>query len=219
MSSGRVFKEVSDAAGLVRTGPRELRRSECRRLLEWSGRRSAALVKGELQPGERVLWAGRSRPPWQGPGLGSFLVGAIALICLGFGAVNLAYAFGRPRFHPDEGSFVVGSISCMIGSFFALGLIASTLNLRAVRRQSASVCYAVTEQRVIVWAPEAKLNSVRVHTIPRDKSAISCGSSVPMAPEISSFPAPVRTAIITFVRRVSGTYPRSDGSSRLFVRT
>ena len=58
-----------------------------------------ALVKGELQPGERVLWAGRSRPPWQGPGLGSFLVGAIALICLGFGAVNLAYAFGRPRFH------------------------------------------------------------------------------------------------------------------------
>ena len=67
---------------------------------------------------------------------------------------------------PDEGSFVVGSISCMIGSFFSLGLVGSTLNRRAGQRRSASVCYAVTERRVIIWAPEAKLDSVRVHTIP-----------------------------------------------------
>ena len=63
-----------------------------------------ARVKSELEPGERVLWAGRSFPPRTPPGPGYYLVGAAALALLVFGAINFAHALGHPRGITDDGS-------------------------------------------------------------------------------------------------------------------
>jgi hypothetical protein len=125
-----------------------------------------ARVKGELEPGERVLWAGRSFPPRTPPGLANYLVGAAALALLLFGAMNYAHALGHPRGVTDDGSVALGSTFCVIGTLLALGVIGSLSNRRSQRSRNAGVCYAVTDRRIIIWAPEEDPDGVRVSTMP-----------------------------------------------------
>jgi hypothetical protein len=125
-----------------------------------------ARVKSELEPGERVLWAGRSFPPLKRPGLANYLVGAAAMALLIFGAINLAHAIGHPRGFTDDGSIALGSTFCVIGTLLTLGVIGSRYSRRKERIRDAGVCYAVTDRRIIIWAPEEDPDGVRVSTMP-----------------------------------------------------
>ena len=125
-----------------------------------------ARIKGELEPGERVLWAGWSSPPLAPPGLGSYFVGAVSLVLLVFGAISCAHAVGRPMALPDENSMALGIVLCIVGILFSSGLIASFLARRNARRRGAGVSYAVTDRRVIIWTPEPNSDGIRILTMP-----------------------------------------------------
>jgi hypothetical protein len=124
-----------------------------------------ARIKGELEPGERVLWAGWSSPPLAPPGLGSYFVGAVSLVLLVFGAISCAHAVGRPRALPDENSMALGIVLCIVGILFSSGLIASFFVRRNARRRGAGVSYAVTDRRVIIWTPEPNSDGIRILTM------------------------------------------------------
>jgi hypothetical protein len=61
-----------------------------------------ARVKVELEPGERLLWAGRSDPPSERFGWGYFVFGAIAAFFFLLGSVATADAFGHYDFPSTE---------------------------------------------------------------------------------------------------------------------
>ena len=44
----------------------------------------------------------------------------------------------------------------------SLGLIGTLYNRRTERTRNASVCYAVTDRRVIIWAPEENSDGIRI---------------------------------------------------------
>jgi hypothetical protein len=126
-----------------------------------------ARIKGELEPGERVLWAGWSSPPLAPPGLGSYFVGAVSLVLLVFGAISCAHAVGRPMALPDEkNSMALGIVLCIVGILSSSGLIASFFVRRNARRRGAGVSYAVTDRRVIIWTPEPNSDGIRILTMP-----------------------------------------------------
>jgi len=124
-----------------------------------------ALVKGELDPGERLLWAARSDPPFEPIGAGFYVCTAIALLCLGVG-VALVAPRGNRQF-VDDGSITAGLVFLGIGGLFVIGLIAAWNNRRTERRRFSSVCNAITERRAIIWTPEPKGGAIRVQTVAR----------------------------------------------------
>jgi hypothetical protein len=125
-----------------------------------------ARIKGELKPGERVLWSGWSSPPLAPPGLGSYFVGAVSLVLLVFGAISCAHAVGRPRALPDENSMAIGIMLCIVGILFSSGLIAIFFARRYARRRDAGVSYAVTDRRIMIWTPEPNSDGIRILTMP-----------------------------------------------------
>jgi len=124
-----------------------------------------ARLKGELEPGERLLWAARSDPPFEPPSAGFLVSIAIALVCL---AVGVAIAAPRENRHAvNDSTMTAGLVFLGIGCLFVIGLIAAWRNRWSERRRLSNVCYAITNRRAIVWAPEPKGDAIRVHTVPR----------------------------------------------------
>src|SRR5262249_38111590 len=126
-------------------------------------------VKGELEPGERLLWAGRSAPPPAPLGQGYFIAGFVALLLLGVGVLIIAYAMGDHfRAHANRESPVpFGIILCGLGCATILGTIGIWFSNRAERRRQACVWYAVTDRRAILWTPERGSDAVRVQSVRR----------------------------------------------------
>lgn len=125
-----------------------------------------ARVKGELEPGERLLWAGRSMPPAARFSVAYFAWFAVAMIFLGFGLFGIIHALSapRPRFNNDDPSMAMGTALSVIGGIILTCTIASAVAKRLQAARETGICYAVTDRRAISWEPEDKGDAVRVQS-------------------------------------------------------
>jgi len=129
-----------------------------------------ARVKSELEPGERLLWAARSDPPVQRVGAGFYVCSAIALLLIGvsLGFSVLGYTDAQGHDHVGDQSAMMGALMYLgYGCVFVIGLILVWRSRLRERLRKASTCYAVTDRRAIVWAPEAKGDAIRVQALAR----------------------------------------------------
>ena len=125
-----------------------------------------ARVKSELEPGERLLWAARSEPPAVRFGFGFYALGVIAAVLLILGAIGMLRALDSGR-SSDGSEVVAGMIFAGISSVIIIGLIGNRVSRVDQWSRAASVCYAITDRRAIIWTPVPKSNAVRIQTIPR----------------------------------------------------
>ncbi len=128
----------------------------------------AALVKPELVPGERLIWASRSSPrPRDRTATrlqsGLIVVGS-GVVCATFIAVFVG-AIGE-RFYQAAGAFiVVGMIACGL-RFVPRMREVGALAAEALRGSpSVETTYAITDRRAILWRPGAG-TGVEVHSYP-----------------------------------------------------
>jgi len=129
-----------------------------------------ARVKCELEPGERLLWAARSDPPIEPVGWGFYLCSAIALLFLGvsLGTSVLGYTDAQGHDHVgDHSAMMLGLMYFGYGCVFVIGLVLFWRSRLRERRRKANGCCAVTDRRVIVWAPETKGDAIRVQALAR----------------------------------------------------
>ena len=120
-------------------------------------------VKGELEPGERLIWAERSNPPLEPMGTGFYVLAAIAAILMVLGTIGMT----RQTRRADDSAFAFGLIAWAIAALIVIGLPANVVSRFKKRRRDAAVCYAITDRRGIIWTPEAKGDAVRIRSFPR----------------------------------------------------
>lgn len=129
------------------------------------------LIKPELKPGERLLWASRSdrpSPTEVGRAKPSGWMAGLAL-----GVVGLAFfAFGVAvsRFTRSQASDFFAAIGIALGLFSAVILSCTTVGAvwRTWARSRSSVrMYALTDARALIWDPMPRSSAVVVHTFPK----------------------------------------------------
>ncbi len=110
-----------------------------------------ALFKTELEPGERLLWAGESGRRVSSEGIG--WVGALVwfLGCLAVCVVCTTVLFSIPRFQSNEGPVVfLGFVFGIVAFLILVGMIASALSKIGSRSDRArDSVYALTDRRAI----------------------------------------------------------------------
>ncbi len=128
------------------------------------------LVKPELQPGERLLWASfaQAKPP---AGLRS-PIRALVVMITGFGLAAGAFftIFGpyRPKFLGVENLLIgTGVIACLVGIISAIVAFFAWTERWWEHDRFASNTYALTDRRAIIWIPQQNSKAVEVHTFPR----------------------------------------------------
>jgi len=129
-----------------------------------------ALVKPELLPGERLIWAAKSRPnrsglwveavkamPWI---VGSLLIGVLALA-----AFNGEFG---PRLLKIEGFLaVLGIFSGVVFVISAIAMISLVMSAISQARQDRDATYALTDRRAIIWRPNIETKGIEVHSFSR----------------------------------------------------
>ncbi|CAN5869946.1 hypothetical protein BH23PLA1_BH23PLA1_02110 [soil metagenome] len=127
-------------------------------------------IKSELVPGERLLWAARSRPrPFRFGGHRTWSAVAAGIIGLGVFFLSIGFQFLDGPF-PDSDELVgLGIFLVFIGALVALVVIASLVSTRAARCRDANTFYAVTDRRAIIWRPLPKAHALEIHTIERGR--------------------------------------------------
>ncbi|MFI5460066.1 MAG: hypothetical protein ACHRXM_32000 [Isosphaerales bacterium] len=129
-----------------------------------------ARVKSELEPGERLLWAARSDPPIQPVGAGFYACSAITLLLIGvaLGFSVLGYTDAQGHDHVgDQSAISVGLTFLGWSCVFVIGLVLVWRSRVREHRRKANVCYAITDRRAIIWAPEPKGDAIRVQAVAR----------------------------------------------------
>jgi hypothetical protein len=123
-----------------------------------------ALVKRELEPGERLLWAAESTMPPFPLGAG-YLVGAsIAIALLAMGTA-LLYAWWQAL---GKNEHLGGSMSCLaFGAILTACLVANARGRLKERRRKGEALSAITDRRAIVWLPEPTGDAIRIQTLAR----------------------------------------------------
>lgn len=146
-----------------------------------------ALVKPELAPDERLIWASKAVPRVKGARGGTYpgatyvtqpvaqpwYVAAIAFICLIAGIVCLAAGFGSFGVlfeRKNEGlPFMFGVLGVFGGCIAGLSAINQWANRRKRLDHTARSLYALTDRRAICWVPHRDSEAVEVHSVRRGK--------------------------------------------------
>jgi hypothetical protein len=126
-----------------------------------------ARVKGELEPGERLLWAARSLGEPFALGTAFLIVAGVAVVLLAIATWLIAFPSAWGHFDADRATkgFVCGAF----GLVLTLGLLANLFSRRVARSRMTRVCYALTDRRAIIWVPEPRSDATRVYTILRGR--------------------------------------------------
>ena len=128
------------------------------------------LVKPELQPGERLLWASRalagspSTIAMPTTGLWIWFLG-IASVGVGCFAV-LPRSADRPSQSPDILIGIIGVLSVIAAILMAVGFVSNLVGQWSDRWKVAGQSYALTDRRAMIWVPQAR-GAVSVHTFQR----------------------------------------------------
>ena len=125
----------------------------------------AGLVKEELEPGERLLWAGRPLARRNGlprsAVIGWLIVGVATAVV--FGLIRMV----RMGSDPGEPFGVLVVVAVVTAFIVCIGLAVGIHRRRAERGTRENTLYALTDRRAIIWVPALAKGSVAVHTIPR----------------------------------------------------
>ncbi len=130
----------------------------------------AGLVKPELQPGERLLWAGAEgdRPS----GIARTPASALLWIVTSFGLSSATFYAelgplrGRfPRF--DGLLFLVGVVSGLVGVVTSLVWLGAHVDRWTGRHRALRRTYALTDRRAIIWVPRRTSTAVEVFAFHR----------------------------------------------------
>jgi hypothetical protein len=123
-------------------------------------------VKGELQPGERLLWTSRSLPRGTSPGLGTIITSVVTVGLFFHALASLCMTVRDPlgQFGPFIGTGIVSAISCVA---LSLWLLAGWHYRHSERRRASETLYALTDRRAIIWRPSNLKGGVESHAIPR----------------------------------------------------
>jgi hypothetical protein len=126
-----------------------------------------ARVKAELDPGERLLWAGRPSSARLGgstPTSAKVAVGALAV------ATTDVLVVATTPLSRNDVVFTVGLflglVALIVGLFAALGTIAEFTRRAKKKKKRAATVYALTDRRALFWTPVGE-GSVAVHSVPR----------------------------------------------------
>jgi hypothetical protein len=123
-----------------------------------------ALLKRELGPGERLLWAAESTMPPFPLGAG-YLVGASIAIAPSAMGINLLYAYWQPLGKIEH---LTGSMCWLaFGAILTACLVANARGRLKERRRKGEALSAITDRRAIVWLPEPTGDAIRIQTLAR----------------------------------------------------
>lgn len=136
------------------------------------------LIKPELAPGERLLWAARSRARSPFGDRAPLMVGClwtagfflVCVVCL----VPVITLTPLPQKQNLDGILgLVGVLSGAIGLFVLIGTVSVLIRKGIERQQLASRVYALTDRRAIIWCPQGGSTGVKVHTLSRGSISAS----------------------------------------------
>jgi hypothetical protein len=126
------------------------------------------LVKPELQPGERLLWASRAGAPsmevWPSKvaWIWFFGLASVAVSCLA------SMPAGANRLEgPGSGLAVVGLFAGLIAFIMLIYFAGNFSSKRSERSKLAGQFYALTDRRAVIWMPTGRSAAVSVHTYQR----------------------------------------------------
>ena len=128
------------------------------------------LVKPELQPGERLLWAARAQRKLPGEaikviGPSIFTFTSLALCFLAFYA-----SFGptRPQLLSIEPVLLsIGAITMFTGLISGVLTVYCVADQWLTRGRFVAKLYALTDRRAIIWIPQKPSNAIEVHSFAR----------------------------------------------------
>lgn len=130
---------------------------------EWLAR-----IKPELEPGERLLWAGQSVPrsEFSGRKVASIWATGFVLVSV-TGFAGLFGALGVRIHSIDSALATIGVFSAVIAFFIFVGVAINILESGFRPGKFQRNLYALTNERAILWEPTG--NAVTVLSIPKRK--------------------------------------------------
>ena len=131
----------------------------------------SAWVKPELEPGERLLWAGS---PIDAGRVGRIVYPTAVVWVIGLGSLSAACGWMFCNYQDrlmalgfDAPVAITGFFAGLVAFFAFLGLLSQGWSRGEERRRIIHQTYAITDRRVIVWQPSPGSQAVEIRSFPR----------------------------------------------------